>query len=187
MAKTNLIDYVFITNLIDKKDCFFILQDLKNKKKDKHQWYDYSANVKNSYKNFEPDVYSADQIHTQILFPYIKKAITLYEKENVTLNSKGLISKISQIRFNFYNKNETMRTHIDHIQSLFDGQEKGIPILSIVGLLNDNYEGGEFMIRDKLIPLKAGDILIFPSCFLYPHTVKQVKKGIRNSFVCWAY
>ena len=80
-----------------------------------------------------------------------------------------------------------MRTHYDHIQSMFDGTMKGIPILSIVGLLNDNYEGGEFMIRGKEVKLIRGDILIFPSNFIYPHEVKDITKGIRYSFVSWAF
>lgn len=187
VVKTSLIDYVFVTNLISKEDRKFILKDIKNKEKTKHHWYTYATGTRKSKKNFEPDVYFANQMHTQVLMPLVQKAIALYEKENIEKFFHGGISKISHIRFNFYSKDDTMRTHIDNIQSIFDGQEKGIPSLSIVGLLNDNYKGGEFMMRDKLIPLKAGDILIFPSCFLYPHTVKQVKKGIRHSFVCWAY
>ena len=35
--------------------------------------------------------------------------------------------------------------------------------------------------------LKKGDILLFPSTFLYPHRVEQVKKGTRYSFVTWAF
>jgi predicted 2-oxoglutarate/Fe(II)-dependent dioxygenase YbiX len=187
VAKTNLIDYVFVTNLISKEDRKFILQDLKNKKTTKHHWYNYGANKRDSFAHFEPDVYYSNQIQQQLLLPIVQKAIDFYIKENVHPLASQMISRISRIRFNFYTKDSTMREHVDNIHSIFDGQEKGIPILSIVGHLNDNYEGGEFMMGDKLIPLKAGDILIFPSCFLYPHTVKQVKKGIRHSFVCWAY
>jgi predicted 2-oxoglutarate/Fe(II)-dependent dioxygenase YbiX len=80
-----------------------------------------------------------------------------------------------------------MREHYDHIHSLFDGKLKGIPILSIVGLLNDNYEGGEFLIRREQVKLARGDILIFPSNFMYPHEVKDITKGIRYSFVSWAF
>ncbi len=81
-----------------------------------------------------------------------------------------------------------MREHYDHIHSIFDGERKGIPILSIVGFLNDDYEGGEFLFsRKHEIPLKAGDILVFPSNFMYPHEVKEVTKGERYSFVAWAF
>jgi len=94
----------------------------------------------------------------------------------------------SQIRFNRYNKNKIMSLHCDHIKSLFEGERRGIPILSIVAVLNDDYEGGEFiMFVDYEIKFKAGDLIIFPSVFLYPHLVKPVKKGTRYSFVSWAW
>ena len=63
-----------------------------------------------------------------------------------------------------------------------------IPILSIVGVLNDNYQGGEFiMFDDYEIKFKPGDIIIFPSVFLYPHLVKPVTKGTRYSLVSWTW
>ena len=97
-------------------------------------------------------------------------------------------SGFSQIRFNRYNKNQIMSKHVDHIQSLFTGDIRGIPVLSIVCVLNNNYEGGEFiMFDDYEIKFKPGDIIIFPSVFLYPHLVKPVKKGTRYSFVSWCY
>jgi len=86
-------------------------------------------------------------------------------------------SGFNQIRFNRYKKNQIMSKHNDHIHNLFTGEKRGIPILSIVGVLNDNYE----------IKFKAGDLIVFPSVFLYPHLVKPIKKGTRYSFVSWAY
>ena len=92
------------------------------------------------------------------------------------------------IRFNRYKKGQIMSKHQDHIQSLFTGERRGIPILSIVAVLNDDYEGGEFIMFDNYeIKFKAGDLIIFPSVFLYPHLVKPVKKGVRYSFVSWCY
>ena len=81
-----------------------------------------------------------------------------------------------------------MANHCDHIQSLFDGEKKGIPILSIIGILNDDYEGGELiMFEDKKINTKKGDLLIFPSNFLYPHQITPVTKGVRYSYVSWLW
>jgi len=92
------------------------------------------------------------------------------------------------IRFNRYKKGQIMSKHQDHIQSLFTGDKRGIPILSIVAVLNDDYEGGEFiMFDDYEIKFKPGDLIVFPSVFLYPHLVKPVKKGVRYSFVSWCY
>jgi len=71
---------------------------------------------------------------------------------------------------------------------MFDGERKGIPVLSVLGILNDNYKGGEFiMFQDEEIKFKTGDLLIFPSNFLYPHRVEPVTKGIRYSFISWTW
>ena len=94
----------------------------------------------------------------------------------------------SEVRFNKYSQNKKMAEHCDHIHTLFDGTHKGIPILSVLGILNDNYEGGEFiMFGDKEIKFSKGDLLIFPSVFLYPHKVEPVKVGTRYSLISWVW
>jgi predicted 2-oxoglutarate/Fe(II)-dependent dioxygenase YbiX len=94
----------------------------------------------------------------------------------------------SEIRFNKYSENTKMAQHCDHIHSLFDGEHKGIPILSVLGILNNDYKGGEFiMFEDQEIKLNEGDLLIFPSIFLYPHKVEPVTKGTRYSFISWVW
>ncbi len=80
-----------------------------------------------------------------------------------------------------------MREHYDHIHSIFDGKMKGVPLVSIVANLNDDYEGSEFYCRGEKIELKTGDILLFPSNFMYPHEVRETTKGTRYSFVSWAF
>jgi predicted 2-oxoglutarate/Fe(II)-dependent dioxygenase YbiX len=91
-------------------------------------------------------------------------------------------------RWNKYDQNTQMKEHCDHIHSIFDGQNKGVPILSLVGLLNDDFEGGNFvMFQDEVIELKTGDLMIFPSNFLYPHKVTEVTNGTRYSFVSWVW
>ena len=93
----------------------------------------------------------------------------------------------SHVRFNKYAENKKMALHADHIHSMFDGERKGIPILSVLGVLNDDYEGGEFVLIDEKIDLSKGDIIIFPSDFMYPHKVEPVTKGIRYSYISWIW
>ena len=61
---------------------------------------------------------------------------------------------------------------------MFDGERKGIPILSVLGVLNDDYEGGEFVLIDEKMNLSKGDIIVFPSNFMYPHKVEPVTKAL---------
>ena len=94
----------------------------------------------------------------------------------------------TQIKINKYTENKKMAIHCDHIHTIFDGELKGVPILSVLGFLNDDYDGGELiMFDDQVCEVKKGDLLIFPSNFLYPHKVNPVTKGVRYSIVSWVY
>jgi hypothetical protein len=63
--------------------------------------------------------------------------------------------------------------------------------ISLVGWLNDDFEGGELYFKhfDLTIKPKAGSFVIFPSNFLYLHSALPVgdvnKHDIKYSFVTW--
>ena len=40
---------------------------------------------------------------------------------------------------------------------------------------------------DREIKLNAGDLVIFPSNFLYPHKISPVTDGVRYSYVSWGW
>ena len=94
----------------------------------------------------------------------------------------------SPLRFNRYEPGQIMRQHHDHIHSIFDGEKKGVPVLSFILNFNDDYEGADlFFWEDTLVPLGKGDIIMFPSNWLFPHGVTEAKKGKRYSGVCWGW
>jgi predicted 2-oxoglutarate/Fe(II)-dependent dioxygenase YbiX len=100
----------------------------------------------------------------------------------------GSWAGFSEVRFNKYEETRVMAEHCDHIHSMFDGERKGIPTMTFLAMLNDDYTGGEFVMwGDEVIPVSAGSAIIFPSCYLYPHRVDPVKSGTRYSCVSWAY
>ena len=91
----------------------------------------------------------------------------------------------SQPRVNKYETGHRMAVHYDHIHDIFDGMKKGIPVMTTIGNLNDDYEGGKLVICGQEIPLKKGDVIFFPSVYLYPHEVTEITKGTRYSWICW--
>ena len=92
------------------------------------------------------------------------------------------------LKFVQYNPKTEMRKHCDHIHSMFDGQKKGVPILTLVAQLNDDFKGGEFILfDDEVIDFGKGDILVFPSSFLFPHEVKRITEGVRYSASTWVF
>lgn len=64
--------------------------------------------------------------------------------------------------------------------------------MSCILLLNNDYEGGNLCFRypdgsgEWEVEVKPNRMIIWPSNFLYPHTVKPVTKGKRYSVVAWA-
>jgi hypothetical protein len=75
--------------------------------------------------------------------------------------------------------------HVDHFAT--------IPrTMSCILLLNNDYEGGNLCFRNPdgsgewEVEVKPNRMIIWPSNFLYPHTVKPVTKGKRYSVVAWA-
>jgi hypothetical protein len=75
--------------------------------------------------------------------------------------------------------------HVDHFAT--------VPrTMSCILLLNNDYEGGNLCFRNPdgsdewEVEVKPNRMIIWPSNFLYPHTVKPVTKGKRYSVVAWA-
>jgi predicted 2-oxoglutarate/Fe(II)-dependent dioxygenase YbiX len=185
--KSKIENYIKVyKNFIDKPTCEKIINEINQASWKQHTFYNHIENTINNVSgDKELDVCFDETNLRDLLRQKTNEAITLYI---TTINGRPTIKQFSGIRFNRYQKGQIMAKHFDHIQSLFDGERKGIPILSIVGLLNDNYKGGEFVMFDDMkIDLKQGDVMIFPSCFLYPHKVKEVIDGTRYSFVSWAW
>ena len=190
--KKNLKDYILhLDKWIPKKICNKIIKELnKDKNWYRHNWTDsksykkYNIEEKELYTNNTQQLTDVKELY-DLVWKGLEKYIVVEKLGGEEF--KGWVG-FHQIRFNRYNKDQSIKKHVDHIHSLFEGEKRGIPILSIVCVLNDNYEGGEFiMFDDYEIKFKAGDLIIFPSVFLYPHLVKSVKKGTRYSFVSWAW
>jgi len=60
-------------------------------------------------------------------------------------------------------------------------------LISCSFMINDDYEGGEFAFFDRELnyKLNKGDVLMFPSTFMYPHEVMPVVEGTRYSIITW--
>lgn len=188
----NLKDFISVTNVIPKEVCDQIIEKTKDATWQKHAWYNPVEDNSVSAEDKELDVLFPTPDVSQLAFEYVVNAFSAYEsvcrKLSTETNFNGTIHQCCGIRLNRYNENTLMRPHFDHIHSLFDGQQKGVPVLSLVGVLNDDYEGGELTFFDDYkLDLKQGDIVVFPSCFLYPHKVNEITKGTRYSFVSWGW
>ena len=65
-------------------------------------------------------------------------------------------------------------------------RNKDIHISHLYFFLNDDFDGGEFVLcGDKYIEKIQGSAVVFPSSFMFPHEVKEVTDGKRFSVMTW--
>jgi predicted 2-oxoglutarate/Fe(II)-dependent dioxygenase YbiX len=186
-------DYIHVQRGVIGADvCARLMEMIGNARWQPNTWYDQATQQTYSEDSLEPDaLFATDEMH-QLLGPAVSEAARAYVDRYAykdSLKTSRIISAFSNVRFNRYVPGQIMRKHHDHIHAIFDGREKGIPVLSFVGNLNEDYEGGELAFFDgqTKFALKTGDICMFPSCFLYPHEVLEVRTGKRYSFAMWAW
>ena len=184
----DIYQYVQKHNVVPKETCNKIIELSKGYDWTAHQWSNWKGRedpITFPDHNKElvvshPQNYEVQEMLKVHVAPALKK---YYE------NFPGArCNKYSVPRLNRYDENRIMKQHVDRITSIFDGKEKGVPVISILGALNDDYEGGEFVFNDTApVRMKAGDVLIFPSTFIYRHEVKPVTRGTRYSWISWGY
>ena len=119
--------------------------------------------------------------------------LPLYAGIGATLTAIGLnvnheiwkydITHSNQSEFLMYDVNGKYETHTD----TFHNRSTEVRKLTVLVILNDDFEGGKFYIvnaHEKLYPeQKKGTVLIFPS--FMPHGVEPITKGTRYSIVTW--
>ncbi len=73
----------------------------------------------------------------------------------------------------------------NHFQTHADDGASYKSVVSLVGYLNDDYVGGEisFPAHDIIIKPDAGDLVIFPSNYMFMHRAMPVESGIKYSIV----
>ena len=178
-------------NFLKKETCEDTLVRLKEIEFEQHKFYDHSTGIAepksgkdelDSFCDMNGDMVKQSPFLIAVLWSAIKQY-----QEQLELPWFDTWEAYSPIKYNKYTENKKMAPHVDHIKSLFEGKNRGVPILTCLGLLNDDYTGGEFLLCDEEVDLKQGDLLIFPSNFMYPHQVKPIKSGTRYSYISWVW
>jgi translation initiation factor 2 beta subunit (eIF-2beta)/eIF-5 len=110
------------------------------------------------------------------IFECAKKVMTKYNEKFTHTN----ISKDTGYNLLKYEHGGFYTEHVDS----FTNAPRTI---SCSFTLNDDFIGGDFSFFNNKItyPLKKGSAIIFPSNFMYPHSVLPIVQGTRYSIVTW--
>ena len=172
----NLTDYIKLV----KVDVSDILQMVLHIPED--MWK--TAKVNNDSPMLDTHVRDTDEFNIEQDHPLDGPSFNLLQKHvSNYCNEFGLSVSIDDgYRILRYNVGQKYVTHYD---TSFKQQRD----LSVVLLLNDDYEGGELVFPELGITVnpKEHNLILFPSYFMYKHEVKPVISGTRYSLVTWLH
>lgn len=178
----NLKDYIVVVkNVLPIELCNEIIAEYKNSDK----WE--IAQIMNEKKDIRK---------CEILGLSLNENKTNQKKIDIdkfVFNSVGIAIASYGNKFNFLNVSQDTGYDLlryetgGYYQEHVDGSIENIRTLSCSIILNEDYEGGEFAFFNNSVryKLNAGDAILFPSNFMYPHEILPVKKGIRYSIITW--
>ena len=178
-------DYIgYYTDLIPTPICDAIIGHVENER--------LSDFAKSTYSDPDGVVESDDRVcmdeiwflqdhkFYDVLKNFVLKGLENYSKQH----PKFVVTHHTNFRLNKYSKGGFMSKHCDNIHHSH-GQQYGYPHVSVLLFLNDDYDGGEFVVADETYVTKKGSSLIFPSNFMFPHEVKPITNGTRWSVITW--
>ena len=135
--------------------------------------YNYGLNEKNKH----------DLLYKKVIFKTCGEAIKKYQSIFTSLHQELKLESINLLKYkqgNFYKK---------HTDAFHQVNRQ----LSFIINLNEDYTGGELIFyypnnsqfAYSKVVLKTGDLIIFPSNFMYPHSIQPILSDTRYSVVCW--
>jgi hypothetical protein len=92
-----------------------------------------------------------------------------------------------------YLPGQSYKRHVDNLllTSRFVELANNIPTrdISVVGYLNDDFEGGETFFDRQNIKVKPqkGSVVVFPSYYTHPHQSLPVIRGKKYAFTSWLF
>ena len=172
----------YYEGIVHKDGCESLIEVTKNSGQLKPSKYaNHAGKIKRSDKRVVmDDMWVKDKTTSSIINDFFSKVIRKYSDKFERFSCQ----RHSGFRVNRYSVGGFMSEHTDNIHHSH-GQTYGYPQLTALLMLNDDYEGGNFLIAENEYETAKGSAIVFPSNFMFPHAVKKVEKGTRYSIVTW--
>ena len=181
LEEINLTSIYILRNVISNEK----MQDIKkfiDKYANINGEYSDENNVKSTYLHFQDIEQYNSKIHQEIkrTFEYIRN------KTEIPIHN--LKSSVDYSAMQLRKINGPTRMHVDALTSpIFENQTTNIRIYSVIVALNSDYEGGQFYFprQNVTVKLKAGEALIFPPYWTYPHCTNALNGTFRYTINTW--
>lgn len=123
----------------------------------------------------------------KIILNYLESVIFTAAGEFQKIHEFIKLGEINQLDLLKYESNEHKVGYDYHTDASFIAPNR---TLSLSICLNNKFEGGEFSFylpdgKEYVYPQNVGDLIMFPSSFMFPHKVNRITKGTRYALISW--
>ena len=186
----NLSDHiVFLKSFIDSKKCEEIIKDIKGLQQFRSEPYTDGLLNDAADSFFDPELDSIESVQKYVFTEGLKIYSERVRSFNWSYFGREKF-RYSEKMVRQYHKGSKFNYHYDDfLEEIFPqwfARRKNI--LSCTVYFNDNYEGGDIEFSSgKSYKPSTGDVIIFPSNWMFYHKVNEMISGIKYSGTFWFY
>ena len=188
----DLSDHILhLKSFIDKDVCNSVMNSLDNLERDNSAPYTDGLLNDNADTYFDPDIKYIDNVRDRIFIDGLKEYASKIRPFNWSYyDTKSF--HCSEMIIRRYNEGSEFKFHHDDIiGEIFPHwflRRQNILTCNFYFSDANNYEGGDLVFTcGKTFHPSIGDIIIFPSNWMFYHEVQKITKGKRYSGTVWLY
>ena len=177
---------------IDKNQCISVMNSLDNLERDDSAPYTDGLLNDDADTYFDPDIKYIDNVRDRIFIDGLKEYASKVRSFNWSYyDTKSF--HCSEMIIRRYNEGSEFKYHHDDIiGEIFPHwflRRQNILTCNFYFSDAKDYEGGDlkFTCSDKKYHTSMGDIIIFPSNWMFYHEVQKITQGKRYSGTVWLY
>ena len=177
---------------IDRDQCLSVMNSLDNLEKDKSAPYTDGLLNDDADTYFDPDIKYIDKVRDRIFVDGLKEYASKVRSFNWSYyDTKSF--HCSEMIIRRYNVGSQFKYHHDDIiGEIFPHwflRRQNILTCNFYFSDGKDYDGGDlvFTCTDKVFHPSMGDIIIFPSNWMFYHQVNEITKGKRYAGTVWLY
>ena len=189
---SSMLDHIlYLPSFIDKDICLSVMDSLDKLEKDKSAPYTDGLLNNDADSYFDPDIEYIDAVRDRIFVDGIKEYADKVRSFNWSYYDTDSFH-CSEMIIRRYNQGSEFKYHHDDIiGEIFPHwflRRQNILTCNFYFSNADDYDGGDLVFTcGKSFHPSMGDIIIFPSNWMFYHEVQKITKGTRYSGTVWLY
>ena len=189
----DLSDYIILVkSFIDPDDCKEIISCLDNKDLDKSAPYTKGLLNDEADSFFDPNIDAVERVKQKVFTEGLKLYAEKIRAFNWSYYGEDKFHVSEMVVRKYHQKSEFKYHYDDIIGEIFPHwfmRRKNIITCNVYFNDERDYQGGDlhFASTNNTFRPSTGDILLFPSNWMFYHKVKEITSGVRYSGTFWFY